>query len=871
MDLQEGIDFILGSNPNYELFDLVANEPINVEPVTLSTSFLEMANEFLMPDNIVSEKEMLQIDPNYRGVDTSLKPKKLTEDDVESLLSHFENVDCIDRETSEIITEQYRQMFANILLDADIAMVPAESASNLFIEMSNRKMAEALSTHGERYGGLGAFALSCAETQVSLKLRKTTVGGKSMVMKNNIEYIKGIFHARKRPNRSYTDIHFNRKMSQRELVDFSYQLRRVSVENLLTKTRYRIGQLTEGDIEPGITHRFHVNEKTHYPKVYCIRLFFDKDKLFAHRLTPYDISTLLQANNIIGENTRITPSPFEEGYIDVVSKLAMNLPDQGPNEYVSDLKFVIYPKIKNYQLQGIVGIEDAVVQRVGYHSFFQTRLRKPNKREREEYPGDYLILRYDLTAMANSMQPNLAFVEDSLQKAGVLPKTGAPHRFVTKLGKRVYGYPISTTALNRRVKSIEFVRRFSAYVEEIKLREGKFVIKANENFATVLRKEGYVFESTETGYLVEVPMIRSLGDAFAYLNEIDSHYCYISAEGSFADAKSNILRGLSVFPEIDFSRFTTNSLPYMNKFFGIEATRNYEIYAIAENQRAKDSRSQPRFTVLLADHTSFYGEPLGTDFYQNARKKDNDFVIIGDNSHSKQIFDSYANRGSSALPTTTSALVLTSGRMTAGRNITPTINATPESVLASLRQRKTTERITSVGIAERLNQRIENAIEEIGSRPRTVEVEALTIKPPLLSDVTKTLYEPLLAKPSEPQVDVDVGTNNFISPYAEGLQIEIPCALSPLAPVVFSMRPVQILDVIALIQRTPQSPFQINLENFSIRPKKKQIVYGARLASSQVEDEGDLFFNPLDFLRVPSAPLIMAEDEITAEDLKSYF
>lgn len=879
MELQDGIELILGSNPNEEPFRLVTNQAVNDEPVALSSAFLDMADEFLAPSNIVTEEEMLALDPEYQRVDPDRIPRKLNEEEIGRLFQDLANIDCIDKETSVMVTDQYREMFARLLLDAGTEMIVSEPVFAQFATMANLEMAKALSTYGEKYGSLGSFALSCAETQVTLKFKKTTGAGKTSILKNGIEYIKGIFHARKRPAHSYCGLHFVRKMSRRELIDFSYQLKHITVGDLLNAREYSIGRLVEGDVEPGITHQFHANERTHYPKVYCIRLHFDKDKLFAHRLTPYAISMLLQENKIIGEGTRIIPSPFEEGYIDVVSQTALNMPDEGPNEYVSELKFITYPKIKNYQLQGIAGIKEASVERTGYHSFFRSRLEQPTLKERTEYEGqeEYVVLHYDLMTMANSMQPNPAFIEDSLAKAGVTIQ----HRFRTKHAGRVYGYAVDARAFDRSVKKEEFQRRFSTYIEEIKLIKGKFVIRASDAFELALTKDAFAFTYTDSRYVVDVPRITSIGDAFAYIDEIDSHYCYITTEGSFVGAggsttkvKPNILRALSVFPEIDFSRFTTNSLPYMAKFFGIEVCRNYEIYAIAENQRAKDSKSQPRFTVLLADHTTFFGEPLGTDFYQNARKRDNDFAIIADNSHAKQILDTYANRGggSYALNTTTSASVLMEGRIRAGENIAPTLTRTKEAVLKSLRKTNQAKRVTNADLNDVLRKRVEGVIGEIGEQERYVEIESMTIKPPLLSGTVPVVYEPMLGLVPPPPERAELEGKNTHSPYSDNFEFEIPSTLSPLAPLTLSLRPIQVGDVIALIQRVPTSPFTIDLNSFSVLPKKKRIPYAVRLpTATPVVDEEEIRFDPLDFLRIVPVRFVAATEEMSFEELKSYF
>ena len=878
MELQEGIEIILGENPNYEQFELVTDVPVNDEPIALSTSFLSTANEFLEPSNIVTEEEMLELDPTYQPVSSSEIPRKMTEEEIKRLIDGLTDIDCIDSETSAIVTEQYRRKFRQLLADSETEFVVSEPTFALLSDQMNKRMASALSTYGEKYGNLGSFALSCAETQVTFKFKKVSGAGKTSILKNGIDYIKAIFHATKRPSRSYCGIHFNRKMSYRELIDFSYQIKRITVDDLLSQPGYSIGQLKVGEIDPGIAHQFYASERSqlHYPKVYCLRLHFDKDKLFAHKLTPYDVSMLLQKNETIAQNTRIIPSPFEEGYIDIVSQLALNRREEGPNEYVSDLKFVILPKIRNYQLQGVPGIQETSVQRVAYHSLFQAKLRKPTLEERAEYSGDYVVLCYDMTAMANTMQPNHLFIEDSLKKAGVTIK----YTFRTELAKRIYGYAVDPKSFNRKVKLSEFRRRVAA--DGIKRVSGKFVVTGGDTVESQLQRDGYSYERTDDGYVVEIPGIKSVGDAFAYLQDVDSHYCYITVEGRFTNVtpdgkvlsgiKPNILRFLSAYPEIDFSRFTTNSLPYMAKFFGIEVCRNYEIYAIAENQRAKDSKSQPRFTVLLADHTSFYGEPLGTDFYQNARKKDNDFASVANISHAKQVFDTYANRGggSSALITTTPTSILLEGRIRAGESIAPTLTQTKEAVLKSLRRANQAKLVTSFDIADALKRRIEGALEEVGER--LIEAESMTIKPPLLPPripvVLESLVGELPAAPSGPVVEF----RSKQSPYTKDLQFEVPVQASPLAPVVLSLQAVRLPEIISLIQRKPHSPFTIEISSFSLVKQKQRRVRNPRLPSvKNIVDEEVLFFDPLDFLEIPVVRFTIAEEEISFDELKSYF
>lgn len=859
---------ILGENPNYEENHLTAIEPINVEAIPLSTAFQRKVNLFAAPTNVLSVEEMIRIDPSYRPPPKAEKPRRLTEKEIVEAMHLLDLIDCIDSDMSELITEQYREIFTEILIRSETEMVVNEGSFRMLFDMMNRKMKEALSYHGERYGNLASFGISCNETQVSLKLKKNTGAGSSSVMKNDIDYIKSIHHATKRPNYSYVSLHFIRKMKYRELIDFTYQIKHITIADLLTKEEYTIGRLEADDVEPGFTHEFHKNEGIFYDGVYCMRLHFNKDKLFAHKLTPYDISMLLRKNTNIAEETRMIPSTFEEAYIDVVATSSLNGSDLGDAADISNLKYVSYPKIRGYQIQGgVPGVSAASVKRNGYQTFFYPSVREPRLKEKKEYKGEYDVLEFDLNTMASFMFPRLDFIEESLKKAGVV----IMHRFKTRQAERVYAYAVQKNAFNRTVKPIEFARRYGIPKERITSRAGKFSIHDSPTIAKLLERDGLQFTVKEDVIELEIPRIETISDAFAYLDDLDSHYCYVETEGTFINTKVNILRSFSIFAEIDFSRFATNSLPLMNKFFGCEVCRNYEIFAIAENQKAKNSRSQTRFTILLADHMNFWGIPLGTDFYQNAKKPDNDFIIIGDYSHTKQIMDTYANKNSTASTATTSAGVLVTGQIRAGDKIIPVINPTEESLMTVLRTNPVAKRITEFDLNEILKKRIEGIVEDVGSNLNTVEREMLSVKPVMMKTLAEMLPTSIAAAPVRREdFDFMPDLNNSISPYAKNLEIDIPSTLLKVAPLRTSIIPVQFKDVVALVQRKTSYPIAIDLSNFLPKRGKKQIMYGRAIKNPKDSADADIeiFFNPLDFLDEPKWTFKVSDTKFDPDELK---
>lgn len=690
-----------------------------------------------LPMNVkrISLAEMQRIDPSYRKREP---PRNLKSDEIEELLAQVPPIQSIVKEVSEMVTGQLLALYRRRMHEPNFMLSKSQEGVARYIDRQNKLTESSRSETGDMMGMKGVFSESSAVTQATMKVKKkVNLGGAGL--KGGINNMKSLLHAQETPQEMNMSIHFREKVTRRQVIDLNAQLAGVTVGQLMDRENIRISKISRGNYKASktddtpigpsrrevdnlsynIAHDIYTASGTskrslNYENNF-LRIALNRDKLYMHRLTPYKIAALLRSHEEIDRSVRIIPSSFADAFLDVFTTSDTKSVDQ----QIVDLYYIALEKIRSVTAQGIPKIERIDHKIVEYHQFFKV-VRQPFPGELKfEFKQKIVILEYDLMTMANHNYPDTKFIEDSLIKAGIkiierlyMPHTGRLYAYVispirTKVGP--VGLRAKVVAINEKYGEL-FSFLTPDRLTYLKKRgyEGDKIEQALIAGGIVI-KEAILDDGKVAGYLLADMWNNNLRDALMELDSIDREYVYAISEGSD-------MAEICTYSWVDTSRLTTNSVPIMARYFGIEAARNYFIYDYIANKVAVDALAQPRFTFIVADDMTFWGRPYGITFHENTKKKDNDYISLSTIGHPNQIYATYASRNGVSLMSTNAASMTATGEIFAGSNTLGVIGPTPEDIVRKLKATRTKKIITHRGLLSATRQRTERIMSEQAER-----------------------------------------------------------------------------------------------------------------------------------------------------------
>jgi hypothetical protein len=722
----------------------------------------------------VSLQEMMRIDPNYKPREGP--PKRPSLGQIQALLDSMQEIQSVAKESSAIVTEQLRLLFLRRMLERDFVLENSEVVYETYKARQDRLFQTASCKDGTMLGQLAASAESCATTQATLKTKKSVSSSASILLQGALPHLTSLLHAQEQPKDMNMSVHFRYKVTKRQVIDLTETFVSVTLRDLIDKERTTIALLStkyeldkdDDNLPFNVCYDVYrgTNPSQRQPnhKPYYLRIAFDKSKLYAHQLTPYKIASIIREHKLLAQFWRIIPSGFSDAFIDIYSTSR----DTTIEAQKTDLYYNVYESLKAIILQGIPEIEALAPGYVSYHTLFKD-IRKLQRWDRltEEQTQTYFsekerphVLEYDLMTMANHNYPSYRMIEDSLEKAGVK----ILDRLYKKYTNRLYGYiiefPIMMNAavLNSRLQKLEEESWYS--VEDniiiLNLEEGRYTEETITALAGKLDSAGFDWEyleenDTVVGYQIK-PVEVTLEQALKSLDPIDSEYVYAVLKGSNMEK-------IMQHPWVDTSRIATNSIPIMQRYFGIEVARSYFIYDYIANKNAVDAISQSRYTFIIADDMTYWGEPFGISFHGNAKKKDSDFVKLSTFSRPQAVFARAAAQRQTALVTSISASILTSGEIFAGTNAPTVLHPSVDKMRARIEAIKGKTALMSV--SNQVNKRL--------AKPLTLEELELaqsqsirdTISPTILPEkIPKLVIGEGVARESKPYY------TSFVTPVA---------------------------------------------------------------------------------------------------------
>lgn len=698
---------------------------------------------------IVTVEEMLRIDPNY--IPRGSPPTQLQERDVLSLLAQMPEIPAAAAAASAIVTEQLRIIFFRRMMETDALLEDSEIAREAYVNFIVRLFNSALCKDGTALGQLTASAESCALTQSTLKTKKSVTNSASIRLQGALTHLTSLLHAQEIPMDRNMSVHFLFKMTARQIIDLSRVFVRVTLDSLLDKKRTTIAQLSRS-YKTTNTDKLPFNvcydvysatdpvKRAYDHNSYYLRLYFDKKKLYAAQLTPYKITKILLQHDELNTSCRIIPSAFSDAFIDIYSTShKTNIEGQK-----TDLYYIIYEKVRMVVLQGIPEIEALAPQTVAYQTLF-TGIRKLQRWDYFDGNGNEYVLEYDLTSMANHNYPSYVLIEDTLLKAGVVIKDRLYKPYTGRLYAYIIEMPLLLTSagLNKRLKALDY--KHTLYSVEDNVLWYKDDVK-DVDFAAVetkLEENGLIIteyleqEGEVVGYRIQAVEI-DLAEAIQSLPSIDRDYVYAVLKGS------NLER-VCQYPWVDSSRVTTNSIPIMSHYFGIEVSRNYFIYDYVANKNAVDAISQSRYTFVVADDMAYDGIPLGISFHGNAKKSGNDFITLGTISRASEVFARAASRKETAIITTNPASILTSGEIFLGASAPVVMHPSKEKILAKLAAIRDRGKITlqdaNAITKDRTNPELVNSTQIVSTKD-LIRPTILPLKEVVIKEVDKEAAPP---------------------------------------------------------------------------------------------------------------------------------
>jgi hypothetical protein len=700
----------------------------------MEPTFLKVEREALKEKEKIKAKflpvdEMKKINPNYVP---RVPPRRITGEDANQLLKTFPPILSVSEEASRVATSQYKDFYFERMVQEEFALEPSEEAFDLFVKLQNAHATQAQPKDGRMMGNIAAFGESCANTQATLKTKKKTGASLSTALKGGLQNIKSLLHAQDSPAEKTMTIHFNEKVTKRQIIDLEAQLVGTTLADLIDREHTVISKLSKeyetngSDLLPrNIAHDVYLpKSRSVNLDNPCIRLALKKDEMFSRQLTPWKIAKIATSHAEIDRLVRLIPSSFNDAFIDIFTTTEVDTQEDeedGPNDVTQLLEVELYynilEKLRSVTLQGIPEIKRISPKSVGYHQLFRG-VRPPKRTEQAER-----ILEYDLTICANNNYPDPGFVEDSLRKAGIKIK----EKFYREFTGRLYGYSIGNLPRVGVNVTKERLGPLAFDFEIYKTKEGILLVRSEPTDLTEFFEQNQyeIIRETEEGYLVRPPRCRTLRDAFFELDLVDREYVYAVTDGSNMEK-------VVLYPWVDTSRLTTNSIPEMFRYFGIEVARNYFIYDYIANKEAVNANARSAYTYIIADDMTYWGEPLGTTFHENAKKKDNDFITLSTISHPNQVYASYAKKSGVASITSNPVSVTATGEIFAGTNMPGILRPTKESVLKRLRDAKEKKIVVRRNVAQVVRNRVEEILLENVDKLQTMPSQKSIVLPSLL-------------------------------------------------------------------------------------------------------------------------------------------
>ena len=493
------------------------------------------------------------------------KPRKLTDEEIQDILSALPDVRSAATEVSEQNTKSMKVLLREQLMDIEITPLGITDLKNEILRQYNQSLVRP----GEMIGVLSSDSLSSKLTQASLN--SFSAAGALKTAQSGIERISELINATPNPKRTSATIYFKDQ--------------HLAFDDIIVKKRPIITEITVKDLVIGVPDIESVDniEEPEWYEMYrllirddfssrdVLRLNIDVNALYAYKITMEDVCNVIEQDGSV----ICVYSPMSEGKIDIYpieNAIARELQSRKIQTYESSglifLTMVVIPHLDKLKISGITGISQI-------------------------YPVEAKVLQI--------------IKEEREVKEGIKSEKSNEVKRAWYLILNPIRIRITGITPEKLVKLCEVC--------------GMEVVKVRPNYLTVLSDISPLKFLNDTVNEDE-KQEKEADKKERELNKTENKRRLVKREPSeiskaskliYADCTGSNLVELLADPEVDSSRTFCNDVHQIVGALGIEAGRTFLIKEFIDVINA-EGYINPRHIVLLADYMSSLGAIYGVTF-----------------------------------------------------------------------------------------------------------------------------------------------------------------------------------------------------------------------------------------------------------------
>ena len=488
------------------------------------------------------------------------KPRKLTREEIEDVLSVLPDIRSASREVSVQNTKSMKVLIKEQLQDIELTPL---GISDLKKEMV-RQYNESLVRPGEMVGVLASDAISKNTTQSALNSFHTS--GSSKNVSSGIERVTELLNATNNPKKTSATIYFKDE--------------NLAFDDVLIDKRPKITEITVKDLVVGIpdVENYDDIEQPEWYDLYrvlirddfeskdVLRLNIDTNLLYAYKITMEDIATVIERDGSV----ICVYSPMSIGKIDIypIENQIMNeLQSRKISSYENSglifLTMVVIPYLDRLKISGISGIKQI-------------------------YPVKAPVLQIVKEEMRDELSSNGWFM------------------ILDSVRMRITGITVEKLVTLCKVAELEVVKVRPNYITVLSsgspLKYLNEVINADEKRERDLDKKEREERNIKLKNKEPLKIVKRPETALSKASKL-----------IYADSTGSNLKDLLSDPEIDNSRTYCNDVHEIVNALGIEAGRTFLIREVIDVINA-EGYINPRHIVLLVDYMSSLGSINGITF-----------------------------------------------------------------------------------------------------------------------------------------------------------------------------------------------------------------------------------------------------------------
>lgn len=520
----------------------------------------------------------------YQSSEKVQKPRKLTPDEIEKILSHIPESLAADKRSRKVIRDGIVSFLRRALMNEEIDV----RGINMLINTIINQHAKSRVVPGTPVGITAAESHGASASQGALNSFHSSGASKSVT--NAIDAIRDIIYARESPKNPKMDIFYKKRdISLGEVIDLKGIIVGSTVKDYIKD--YQLIQTAKFKA-PFWYEAFSLIEPDFViptDNVSFIRLIINHNSLYLQRATIKDIVEQLKQNSI--ECCDYVYSPTSIGIIDVyVRKDVLNkykkIPDnEGKLQNVLEVEFysnVLMTSLSNIIVKGVEGIEKLYPIKHDKTIALSTSQAITDPVLIKEYSlqNGYWVYYIPTRMFRYGITPT--------ELGKIMEDAGLEVLFVERDNYRIMinsDIPIKNIKVHIESKIEEATEEYEKDVAKaIKSRNDKYKNWPKEAFARAVSD------------LPDVPRPQILLDAFLIYSE---------SSGCTLDKMLEI-------PEVDQHLVTCNNVHIIAKKFGIEAARATIIRLMAD--MAESNYIHPEHINIIAEFITSKGRPYGATY-----------------------------------------------------------------------------------------------------------------------------------------------------------------------------------------------------------------------------------------------------------------